>query len=263
MAPKSENVRALSRGLKILRFINKAGAARAAEISKELGLPRPTVYRLLHTLEEEGYVLYSGSDSRVRLSPLAASLGDNAPMRSRLCQTAVPILAKFTDTHAWPLDLSTYEDAHMVIQETTHSRSPLSVDPGMVGFSLPILRSSAGRAYLSVCSAREREMIIELLRAEAAVEDLPFLQSDWLDKNLTAYFKQGYATRGPRSFRPKTSSLAVPVLADDRAIGCLSIIWVTKAMTMDQAIARYAIALQETSAEIAAGFSHLNAAALS
>jgi IclR family mhp operon transcriptional activator len=262
MAPKSENVRALSRGLKILRFINKAGAARAAEISKELGLPRPTVYRLLHTLEEEGYVLYSGSDSRARLSPLAAALGDNAPMRSRLCQASVPILAKFTDIHAWPVDLSTYEDAHMVIQETTHSRSPLSVDPGMVGYSLPILRSSAGRAYLSVCGAREREIIIDLLRAEPCQEDLPFLQSGWLDENLTTYFKQGYATRGPRSFRPKTSSLAVPILADDRAIGCLSIIWVTKAMTMEQAIARYATALQDSSIEIATGFSHLHAAAL-
>ncbi|WP_293449295.1 DNA-binding transcriptional regulator, partial [Planktotalea sp.] len=236
MVPKSENVRALSRGLRILRFLNKAGAARAAEIAKELGLPRPTVYRLLHTLEEDGYILYSGSDSRVRLSPLAAALGDNAPTRSRFCQAAVPILAKFTDIHGWPVDLSTYEDAHMVIQETTHSRSPLSVDPGMVGYPLPILRSSAGRAYLSVCSAREREIIIDLLRAEPCQEDLPFLQFGWLDENLTAYFRQGYATRGPRSFRPKTSSLAVPILADDRAIGCLSIIWVTKAMTMEQAI---------------------------
>lgn len=262
MALSSDNVRALSRGLNILRFLNKAGAARVAEIAKELGLARPTVYRLLHTLEEEGYVLYSGSDARVRLSPLAAALGDNAPMRSRLCQVAAPILAKFTDAHAWPVDLSTYEDAHMVIQESTHSRSPLSVDPGMVGFSLPMLRSSAGRAYLSVCSSREREMIIDLLRAEAVVEDLPFLQSSWLDKNLTTYFKQGYATRGPRSFRPKTSSLAVPVLADDRAIGCLSIIWVTKAMSMEQAITRYAAALQESSTEIETGFRQLQAAAL-
>ena len=262
MAQSSDNVRALGRGRNILRFLNKAGAARAADIAAELGLPRPTVYRLLNTLEEEGYVLYSGSDSRVRVSPLAAALGDNALMRSRLCQVAASILAKFTDTYAWPVDLSTYEDAHMVIQETTHNRSPLSVDPGMVGYSLPILRSSAGRAYLSVCSAREREIIIDLLRAEPCQEDRPFLQSGWLDENLTAYFKQGYATRGPRSYRPKTSSLAVPILADDRAIGCLSIIWVTKAMTMDQAIARYATALQETSAEIAAGFSDLSTAAV-
>lgn len=259
MATNSDIVRALARGLKILRFLNRVGATRPGEIAKELGLPRPTVYRLLHTLEEEGYVLYSASDSRVRVSPLAAALGDNVSVRSRLCQVAAPVLAKFTETHAWPADLSTYEDAHMVIQESTHSRSPLSVDPGMVGFSLPILRSSAGRAYLSVCGVREQEMIIELLRAENLPEDLPFLSKRWLDEKLAIYSNQGYATRGPRTFRPKTSSLAVPVCTVDRAIGCLSIIWVTKAMNMDQAIERYAAALQLAAAEIASNYETLEA----
>ena len=252
MSSSPDNVRALSRGLNILRFLNRAGAARVAEIASALGLPRPTVYRLLNTLEDEGYVLYSGTDSRVRLSPLAAALGDSSSTRSRLCQIAAPILTKFTDAHAWPVDLSTYEDAHMVIQESTHSRSPLSVDPGMVGYSLPMLRSSSGRAYLSVCQDREREIIIDLLRAENIAEDLPFLQKSWLDQNLTTYFKQGFATRGPRSFRPKTSSLAVPIIVDERVIGCLSIIWVTKAMKLERAIERYAVALQKIAIEISA-----------
>ncbi|MDT2058291.1 MAG: DNA-binding transcriptional regulator [Planktomarina sp.] len=252
MSSSPDNVRALSRGLNILRFLNRAGAARVAEIAFALGLPRPTVYRLLNTLEDEGYVLYSGTDSRVRLSPLAAALGDSSSTRSRLCQIAAPILTKFTDAHAWPVDLSTYEDAHMVIQESTHSRSPLSVDPGMVGYSLPMLRSSSGRAYLSVCQDREREIIIDLLRAENIAEDLPFLQKSWLDQNLTTYFKQGFATRGPRSFRPKTSSLAVPIIVDERVIGCLSIIWVTKAMKLERAIERYAVALQKIAIEISA-----------
>ncbi|HAJ84068.1 MAG TPA: transcriptional regulator [Rhodobacteraceae bacterium] len=252
MSSSPDNVRALSRGLNILRFLNRAGAARVAEIAFALGLPRPTVYRLLNTLEDEGYVLYSGTDSRVRLSPLAAALGDSSSTRSRLCQIAAPILTKFTDAHAWPVDLSTYEDAHMVIQESTHSRSPLSVDPGMVGYSLPMLRSSSGRAYLSVCQEREREIIIDLLRAENIAEDLPFLQKSWLDQNLTTYFKQGFATRGPRSFRPKTSSLAVPIIVDERVIGCLSIIWVTKAMKLERAIERYAVALQKIAIEISA-----------
>jgi len=252
MSSSPDNVRALSRGLNILRFLNRAGAARVAEIAFALELPRPTVYRLLNTLEDEGYVLYSGTDSRVRLSPLAAALGDSSSTRSRLCQIAAPILTKFTDAHAWPVDLSTYEDAHMVIQESTHSRSPLSVDPGMVGYSLPMLRSSSGRAYLSVCQDREREIIIDLLRAENIAEDLPFLQKSWLDQNLTTYFKQGFATRGPRSFRPKTSSLAVPIIVDERVIGCLSIIWVTKAMKLERAIERYAVALQKIAIEISA-----------
>ena len=90
MSSGPDNVRALSRGLSIMRLLNRVGAARVGEIALELGLPRTTVYRLLNTLEEDGYVLYSGSDSRVRLSPLAATLGDSSSTRSQLCQVARP-----------------------------------------------------------------------------------------------------------------------------------------------------------------------------
>ena len=252
MASNSNNVRSLARGLKVLRYLNSVGTARAGEIASELELPRPTVYRLLHTLEEEGYVFLSSSDSRVRLTPLAAALGDNTANRSRLCQVAGPILAKFTDRHTWPVDLSIYEDSHMVIQETTHARSPLSVDKGMVGFPLPMLRSSAGRAYLAACDEGEREMIIELLRAESITEDLPFLSNQWLSEHLGIYARQGYATRGPRTFRPKTSSLAVAIRDGGKIAGCLSIIWVTKAMKTEDAVERYAADLRSCAAKISA-----------
>ena len=53
---KEERVRSLARGLAILRFVNAAGDTRVSEIAAELKLPRPSVYRLLHTLEEEGYI---------------------------------------------------------------------------------------------------------------------------------------------------------------------------------------------------------------
>ena len=59
MSSGPDNVRALSRGLNIMRLLNRVGAARVGEIALELGLPRTTVYRLLNTLEEDGYVLYS------------------------------------------------------------------------------------------------------------------------------------------------------------------------------------------------------------
>jgi IclR family mhp operon transcriptional activator len=250
MAARQENVRALVRGLDVLRYLNSVGAARASEISAALEIPRPTVYRLLRTLEEEGYVLFSSTDSRARVSALAAALGDNSAARSRLCHAAGPFLSKFTDQHSWPVDLSVYENAHMVIQETTHGRSPLSVDNNMVGFALPMLRSSAGRAYLAACEARECEIILDLLRNENLLEDQPFLQGRWLDEHLVEYAKQGYATRGPRTFRPKTSSLAVPILQNDRVVGCLSIIWITKAVTMADATARYMNSLKNLATEI-------------
>lgn len=254
MSKKNENVRALIRGLEILKLLNRRGAAKASEVASRLNIPRPTVYRLLHTLEEAGYVAFSATDSRVRVTPLAAALGDNSAARSLLCQVAAPIMAQFTDTYTWPVDLCIYEDMHMVVQETTHGRSALSIDRDMSGFPLPMLRSSAGRAYLATCSDQERRIILDLLRRENIIEDRPFLLDTWLETNLSQYQKQGYAMRDHRTFRPKTSSIAVPILAHDGILGSLSVIWVSKAFSVAEGAERYLAPLTEAAKNIAAEY---------
>jgi IclR family mhp operon transcriptional activator len=148
------SVRALTHGLEILRHVNRVGACRAGEIAKATGIPRPTVYRLLETLEQQGYVVFSPTSNRVRVTRLAASLGDGFAANSELCQVAGPIFAEYAPKIIWPIDLSTYDNAAMVIQETTHNRSPLSIDRGMTGFRLPMMRTSAGRCYLGLCPPR-------------------------------------------------------------------------------------------------------------
>jgi IclR family mhp operon transcriptional activator len=69
-------VRAFKRGLDVLQEVNRSGGIRAGDVARALDLPRPTVYRLLETLEELGYVARSASDERFRVTRLALSLGD-------------------------------------------------------------------------------------------------------------------------------------------------------------------------------------------
>ena len=80
--------------------------------------------------------------------------------------------------------------------------------------------------------------------------NFPFLQKNWLGENLPAYFKQGFATRSPPIFRLKPSTLSVPIFVNERLIGCLSIVWVTKAMKLEQAVERYAVLLKKASEKI-------------
>ncbi len=121
---KTNAVRSLARGLAVLSYVNKSGESRPAEIAKALGLPRPTVYRLLETLEEMGYVAFSATSNYVRVTRLAASLGDGYVLTSEISQAAGPIFADYSQQLVWPLDLTVYNNAAMVIQETTHGRSP-------------------------------------------------------------------------------------------------------------------------------------------
>lgn len=249
---KAESVRALSRGLAVLRHVNRTGVCKAGEIARDLGLPRPTVYRILHTLEEEGYIAYSASSNRVRVTPLAASLGDGFAMTSQICQAAGPVLAKYAPQIVWPLDISIYENAAMVVQETTHGRSPLSIDRGMIGYRLPMLRSSAGRCYLGLCPAAERDLIIEQLRRLADPEDQPYLHDTYLQPMLEAVKQKKLATRESAEFRADTASYAVPVWFAGKIVACIALIWIRSALKLSEAQEATEPTLRQISAEISA-----------
>lgn len=235
-AGKSEKVRALTRGLEVLRHVNRMGACRTAEISDALGIPRPTVYRLLETLEQEGYVAFSSTSNRVRVTRLAASLGDGFAMTSQICQAAGPLFAEYAPRIVWPLDISIYDNAAMVIQETTHGRSPLSIDRGMIGFRLPMLRTSAGRCYLGLCPPTERELILEHIRRLDDPSDAAFLDDRYLIRILEQVSERRLAIRDGGEFRPKTSSFAVPVMSSGRIVACMSMIWTKGAMKTSEAL---------------------------
>lgn len=245
-----EGVRAFKRGLDVLQEVNRSGGIRAGDVARALDLPRPTVYRLLETLEELGYIARSASDDRFRVTRLALSLGDGYDPGVVICQTAAPYLAELSKTLVWPVDLSTYENAAMVVQETTHSRSPLSIDRGMIGKRLPMLRTSAGRAYLAACPSRERDLIVAHLRRIDEADDRPFLDADRLASMIAETRARGYAIRNEGEYNPKTASIAVSIIRDDIVFGCISIIWIRSALSLDEAVARFVGPLREVATAI-------------
>ena len=247
---QSEGVRAFKRGLDVLHEVNRSGGIRAGDVARQLDLPRPTVYRLLETLEELGYIARSASDDRFRVTRRASSLGDGYDPGVVICQAAAPYLAELSKKLVWPVDLSTYENAAMVVQETTHRRSPLSIDRGMIGKRLPMLRTSAGRAYLAACSPRERDVIVNHLRRVDEVEDRPFLEKGRLARMIAETAERGFAIRNEGEYNPKTSSIAVPIVREDVVFGCISIIWIRSAVAIEEAVANYVTPLREAVAAI-------------
>ncbi len=245
-ASRGEGVRAFRRGLDVLHEVNRSGGIRAGDVARQLDLPRPTVYRLLETLEELGYVVRSASDDRFRVTRRASSLGDGYDPRIGICAAAAPHLVELSRRLVWPVDLSTYSDAAMVIQETTHPRSPLSIDRGMIGERLPMLRTSAGRAYLAACDAREHDVIVSHLHHLDEPEDRPFLEPARLSELMAQTRQRGFAIRSDGEFKPKTASIAVAIVRGETVFGCLSIIWIRSALSLEDALRRFVKPMQDT-----------------
>ena len=249
---RPDGVRSIQRGLDVLVEVNRSGGIRAGELAVRLGLARPTVYRLLETLEELGYVRRSGSDDRFRVTRKASSLGDGYDPGLLISEAATPVIGELSRRLLWPIDLTTYENAAMVIQETTHAQSPLSIDRGMIGRRLPMLRTSSGRAYLAFCSPAECDIIVRHIVRIDDPDDRPYLQRDYLDRMLAETRARGFALRTEGEYNEKTASIAVPVIRSGDVLGCISIIWIRSALDSREAAAQYSTPLLQAAARLGA-----------
>lgn len=253
---RDAGVQSLRRGLCLLTEVSASGGLRPAELARRLGLPRPTVYRLLETLEEEGFVSRSSSDGRFRVTLRASNLGAGYNGSAALSHVAGPVLTALGRQLVWPVDLVTCHAGSMVVQETTHARSPLSLDQGMIGKRLPLLRTASGRAYLAYCSRDERAALLDYLRRIDDPADRPFLLEATVDALIRQVRAAGYATRSnagvpiPGTSASKTSSIGVPVLSGDVLQGCLAVIWLAEAVSFPEANARFLSAMRQAAALI-------------
>jgi IclR family mhp operon transcriptional activator len=242
-------VRALERGLAVLAAMNRHKIASVLELARETRLPRPTVYRLLETLGRAGYVTRTGAADRFCLARQVRTLSDGFVEDEWISDIAAPLMGQFTQQHVWPVALMTFEEGSMLIRETTHPASSLSIDYGMVGRRLPILRTAAGRVYLAFCPDNERRAILDMLNHSPAPED----QFD--ARRLAALLRRirvsGHALQD-REINPKTSGISVAVRGN-RVLGSVSMIWIASALTLDEAERRYHQPLQTLAARIADG----------
>jgi IclR family mhp operon transcriptional activator len=69
-------IRALKRGLDALTVLNLRNGATVTEVAQEIHLPRTTVYRILETLCNAGFVVRDGTDDRYRLTIMVRALSD-------------------------------------------------------------------------------------------------------------------------------------------------------------------------------------------
>jgi len=236
------HVQGLSRGLAILHAINLSanGWASIAELSATTGLHRTTVRRLLETLQAEGYVRRSVSDDSYRLNQKIRQLSDGFTDDEWISEVANPVLGELLQKVVWPSDLSTLDGDCMLVRETTHRFSPLSFHRAMIRQRMPVLFTSAGRAYLAYCSAEERRQILQLLVA-GNDEQANFARNRVLvEQMLEKVRRQGYATNdGEWNQQVKIAAIAVPIRHKGSVLAAVNVVFLKKAVPMDEAVRRY------------------------
>lgn len=242
------HVRALARGLKVLVEINRIGRARPGEIAAETGVDRTTVYRLLDTLEQEGYIT-RGSDDYYTLTLDVRRLSDGFSELDHITRVVAPELGRLLPKVLWPTDFATFEQGAMIIRETTHRFSHFSMHRAMIGRSRPVLRSAMGRAVLANVSPAERELMLRMIIKSKQPDAGEARDQTYVRALLRETLARGYAA-SVGLVETHISAIAVPVRSQSHVVGALNLVFFRSAMNVEEAAERYLPHLRNSAASI-------------
>lgn len=248
-------VRGLIRGLALINGLNRFdGGASTAQLAEQSGLHRTTVRRLLETLQAEGYVRRSESDDSYRLTLKVRELSEGYRDEQWISAIGAPLLGQLLQQVAWPTDLCTLDGDAMVIRETTHRFSRLSFHRSMVGRRLPLLMTATGRAYFAFCPPAERQELVELMISRGDAQSALAADSRLVERLIEHTRSKGYGENNAHwGEERKIAAIAIPVMHEARVMGCLNLVYIAKAMPVEEAARRFLPAMHEVVGKIQAG----------
>ncbi|WP_248199098.1 IclR family transcriptional regulator [Microbacterium invictum] len=161
-------VPAADQTLRILSLMaRQPGPVAARTLATALAIPRSTVYHLLATLEQHGFVVHLAADRRWGLSTAAFELAGGYLRQEPLARLGRPLIAALADRagESAHLGVMSGRDVVYIVEERAPRRPALVTD---VGVRLPAHLTATGRAMLA---ALPREQVRALYPDAAAFAD--------------------------------------------------------------------------------------------
>ncbi|WP_298865496.1 IclR family transcriptional regulator [uncultured Microbacterium sp.] len=161
-------VPAADQTLRILRHLARRPAPIAASaLARDLDIPRSTVYHLLATLEQHGFVVHLEQERRWGLGTSAFELAGGYARQEPLARLGRPLIAALADQvgESAHLAVMSGRDVLYIVEERAARRPALVTD---VGVRLPAHLTATGRAMLA---ALPRSQVRALYPDAAAFTD--------------------------------------------------------------------------------------------
>lgn len=246
---KGDSIRSVERAIDLLQALNRRPISTLHELHNETGLPKPSIVRLLRTLEAKGLVAQSSSYGTYQLLGHVRSLSSGFHHEPLIIEVAEPILIEFTKREGWPLGVALFDVDAMIVRASTIPYTSLSLLHSSLNMRLSMTSRAHGRCYLANCSPNERKIILEIVKQSGGSEDSLARDRRKLLRLLKTIRDQGYALREP-TIAPRSSTLAVPIMEEDKVIASLGMTWISVAMTSEKAVQTYHHKLAQTAREI-------------
>lgn len=166
--PDKPQVPAADQTLRILSYLaRQRGPVAAAMIASALEIPRSSVYHLLATMAQHGFVVHLGEQQRWGLGTAAFELAGGFTRQQPLTRLGGPLIAALADRAGESAHLAVLSgrDVVYIAEERAPRRPALVTD---VGVRLPAHLTATGRAMLA---ALPREQVRALFPDASAFAD--------------------------------------------------------------------------------------------
>lgn len=239
----------LMRGLSLLEaFSAEQQTLSLADLSRAVGLPRSSVFRLVYTLTELGFLIRDDAAKTYRLGSRVLGLGFTYLASQELIEVARPRLQTLRDRTRCSAHLGVLEGTEVVYL------ARFAVDRAMtsgirVGARLPAHATSLGRAILSQLPHDEVRAIFDEAQL-AAFTDQTATTVDALLQLLTKDAARGFAL-SHSAFEQGIASVAAPVFGPDgKVVSAINVTTPEAAIKGDELETRIADAVLATAAEV-------------
>ena len=224
MQPASEGrsqVRVLHKTLDILETLKEAGSSIGlADVCRSVDIPKPTVYRILNTLETRGYV-DRRPDGTYRMSEKLFALQREQSLEHRLRIVAQPIMESLGGRCRETINLGLLDGGEVVVVATVESPQSIRMT-SKVGNRRHLHTTALGKVLLSDLDDKEVRRLIQLRGLPRCTPKTITTRSALMDE-LKLIRRQGFAVDNQEN-ESDGRCLARPVLAPHGAtIAALSI----------------------------------------
>lgn len=232
--PPDYTVEALAKGLRILAlFSERRTSMKLSEIVALTGLPMPTAFRLVATLESEDY-LERLPDGAVRPSANVLTLGFAALRGLDLVQTSSVILGDLFKQTNQTVNLGVLSGDRVVYVARLQSDSVLVTANVTVGSTLPAIVTSMGKVLLAALPDEELRARITPASFEGPWGPKAVRNLTALKKELARVRSAGYALQD-EELAFGLRSIAAPIRQNDgRVVAAVNVAVPARDFTVDE-----------------------------
>jgi IclR family acetate operon transcriptional repressor len=177
-----EQASAALRSLAILEVVVKADRLISlTEIVEQMRLPKPTVFRLLSTLEKGGWILRQPGDKDYTVGSRLANFGLDIMTNSSVRAVRHTILANIASKLGETCNITMLDGSEIIYIDRIESQWPLKVDL-QPGTRVPLHCSASGKLFLSQMRSAKRRTLLQnlVLRrfTDNTITNLDLLESE-------------------------------------------------------------------------------------